>query len=89
MRNIARWTVFTAVTTLAWLVGGFIYLVLSRLYAALQLPSAMLFALVAMATVSALAAISYAAKLDDEVNPEEAATAARRSRPKLPGFPGQ
>ena len=78
MRNLARWIVFAAATTLIWLVGGFGYLVLSRLYAALQIPTMMMFALFAASAATALAAISYAARLDEEQDPEAAAMTAQR-----------
>jgi hypothetical protein len=89
MKNFARWTMFTVATTLVWLVGGFLYLVLSRLYAGLQLPTLMLFALVVLGAATALAAINFAAKLDEEQDPEQAATTVRRARPKIPSLPGR
>lgn len=86
MKNIARWTVFTVATTVLWLAGGFCYLVLSRLYAGLQTPTIMLTAMFVMASASAIAAITYAAKLDEREEAEAAALAAKRARgPAAPG----
>lgn len=78
MKNLARWTVFTAVTTLTWLGGGFLYIVLSRHYLGLQISTIMLVLIVLMASATALAAIVYAAKLDEEDDPEIAARTDRR-----------
>ncbi|MFC3692015.1 hypothetical protein [Chenggangzhangella methanolivorans] len=81
MRTIASWTAFAAATTLVWLVGGFSYLFLSRLYDGLQIPTMKLFALFVMSAATSLAAISFASKLDERDDPEAADMAARRARP--------
>lgn len=75
---------FTAATTFVWLFGGFVYLVLSRLYMTLQLPTIMLGLMFLMAAGTAVAAIAYASRLDEQAardaDREDDALASRRAR---------
>lgn len=77
MSTFARWTAFAVGVAVAAIAGSCLLLVLSRLYGALQSPAFVFGALVAFCACVTLAAIAYAAKLEEEQVAIEEAEAAR------------
>lgn len=81
MRNAVRWTIFTLATAIVGLGTAFGLMVLGRLYGGLQAPAFVLTTLLLYCIGVTLAAISYAAKLQDAKDEELAA-----SPPREPEF---
>lgn len=80
MEITVRWTIFAGAVAIMWTTTGFAYLVLSRLYGSMQTTAVMFSALVVMSFVTALAAIAYAARLDEKADADAAPLAARLDR---------
>jgi ABC-type transport system involved in cytochrome bd biosynthesis fused ATPase/permease subunit len=77
MNTFARWTAFTLAIAVTAVAGSCLLLVMSRLYGELQSPAFIFGALVAFCACVTLAAIAYAAKLEEDQAAIEEAEAAR------------